>query len=131
MAKVQIERRVGGRRLDAFIAHSGAVRGEVEVHTAIIGEHAKGLKRRWVDQRHSFVETEVAKLDGWVILNDQRGKKAAMAMEYGSDPHQGFPDGTPAQAILHEAAGIQMKATHPRKQRDKKLYRWSKPRRRR
>ena len=131
MAKVTMERYVGGKRINDFIAHSQPVRDEIEVHTAIIGEHARGIKRRWRDTGASYVETEVAKLDGYVILNDTRGIKGAMAMEYGSDPHKGFPDGTPAQAILHEAAGIEIKHTHPRSRRRKKLYRWRKPRRRR
>lgn len=131
MAKLTMETNVGGKRMNTWVAHTSAVREEIEVHTAIIGEHARGIKRRWRDTGASYVETETAKLDGYVILNDERGIKGAMAMEYGSDPHKGFPDGTPAQAILHEAAGIPMKESHPRSRRRKKLYRWRKPRRRR
>jgi hypothetical protein len=124
----EVFRGVYGKKLDDYIAHTREVRDEIEVHTAIIGEHARGLKARHHDTGDSYIETEIEKLDGWVILNDTRGKKAAMAMEFGSAPHDGWPAGTPAQEILHQAAGIPIKNTWPRSRRRKTFYKWSKRR---
>lgn len=126
----EVDRRVAGRPIEEWLAHRPDVGREIQFRTYTIGHKARALKARHVDEGHSFIEVEMGEVDGWIILNDERGLKAAMAMEFGSAPHPGFPEGTPAQYILHDASGAAKKATNPRSRR-RKAYFPSRRRRRR
>jgi hypothetical protein len=65
-------------------------------------------------------------IDYYLVLNDERGQKAAMSIEYGrsaDDPEDPHPHpGTDGLHILHKAAGIPLKRTSPRSKRRKSYY---------
>lgn len=128
MAEVYKEAR--GMYMEELIAHHSDVQYELDVQITGMLHKAEAIKAWWVDQHDSKVSADKGEIDRWLYLDDTRGLKAAMAMEYGANEHDNFPE-TPAQAILHQATGLPMKPHHPRKRRGKSYYKVKSKRRRR
>lgn len=68
---------------------------------------------------HARIEVEKGDVDRYLVLNDERGLKAAMSIEYGRGPDENGKGAMSGLYILHHATGAASKATLPRSRRVK------------
>lgn len=81
MAK--IERHVGRSSIEDFIARNNGVVHELENRTFEIAVRAEALLLEHRQEGHASIDVEKGKVDRYVVLNDERGQKAALSIEYG------------------------------------------------
>ncbi|AWY07578.1 hypothetical protein SEA_YOSIF_14 [Streptomyces phage Yosif] len=81
MAKVYSS--VGGKKIEKFIALNDGVQGELDNRAFEIGVRAEGYLLEHRLDGHAQIEVERGRVDRYVVLNDERGQKAAMSIEYG------------------------------------------------
>ncbi|MFI5863560.1 hypothetical protein [Streptomyces sp. NPDC051546] len=92
----QINRKVGRRNIEEFIALNDGVVHELDNRTFQIAVRAETYLQEHQDYEeeveeetgvradgHSFIDIERGKIDRYVVLNDERGQNAALSIEYG------------------------------------------------
>lgn len=102
---------VGGRKLTKIIALHQTVQDELEKQVQVGAHKAEADLLEHRAQGHAFIEVESGEVDHYLILNDERGLKAALSIEYGrkakSDPETGETiPGSRGLFILHKALGV-------------------------
>lgn len=107
MAKVY--RAVGGHKITQYIAELPEVQLEIDKATLEIGSTAEGILAGHHFEWDAFIEVAKGDIDGYVILNDERGQKAAMSIEYGRKPNAEGKGGMEGLQILHKAAHLRKK----------------------
>ena len=70
-------------RLNKIVSHMPQVRREVTGHTNKRAAVAKAKLAAHRYQGHAKIESYVALVDGYIVLSDEAGYKAAAAIEYG------------------------------------------------
>jgi hypothetical protein len=80
--------KVGGKKLEKFLGKNDGVQFALDNYTFEIAVRAEGLLQEHQDyddspDAHSFIEVDRGDVDRYVVLNDDRGQKAAMSIEYG------------------------------------------------
>jgi hypothetical protein len=113
----QVYKRVNGMKLEKAMALQVDVQLELGLAANAMAGRASAELARHRDQGHSYIEVETGNVDRYVTLNDERGLKAALSIEYGKAP--GYSEledgsvaadgGSPGLFILHRAAGIKVK----------------------
>lgn len=111
-----IYRRVGGQKLEKLLALNEGVQYELESRQLQIALRAEALLAEHRLEGHAEITLADGKVDKYVILNDERGDKAALSIEYGrqarTDPETGEKYGAmEGLFILHRASNL------PRKQK--------------
>lgn len=95
----------GGMKLERLIALTQEAQGALDDHALEIGANAEGLLAEHRAEGHSRIDILSGDIDRYVCLDDTRGLKAAMSIEYGRKP--GGPYGAmEGLFILHQAAHI-------------------------
>lgn len=131
---VDIYRTFNGMEFEKGLAHFAPVNRAIRSETKAAGRRAKAIHAQHRSSGDSFIEVEFGDVDGYVILNDERGREAAMSIEFGrgaADPNDPniandpFPDGTEGTYTLHKATGLsghgKTHAHFPHSKRKKKL----------
>lgn len=112
---VDIDRTFAGKDFELGLAQFAPVHKAIEAETHAAGARAKAIHAGHRNEGDSFIETFTTDTDGYVVLNDERGLKAAMSIEFGrgaadpNDPNSAndpFPDGTVGEFVLHRATGL-------------------------
>lgn len=112
----EIYRRVGGRKLTKIIALHAEVQREL---TRLAAEKA-GIAAGLLDSRSkhrtgtSTISVDEGDVDRYVVLDDTRGLKAALSIEYGRKAEEREHDdgepytigGTEGLFVLHDAFGL-------------------------
>ncbi|QEQ94045.1 hypothetical protein SEA_SAFTANT_13 [Streptomyces phage Saftant] len=87
---VYIEPKPGGRKFEQFIGMLPGVAAALDDTTFEIAVKAEGYLQEYQDYDeeernagHSEIDIERGRVDRYVVLNDDRGDKAAMSIEYG------------------------------------------------
>lgn len=126
---VDIYKTFNGLPFEEGLAKFAPVRKEIRRVTKIIGQDAAAGLAGHRSEGHSFIKVAYGPVDGMVILNDERGQKAAMSIEFGrgaADPNDPdydkdpFPNGTVGTYVLHKASGLRKSAHFPHSKRKKK-----------
>lgn len=81
----QIYNSVGGRKLSKVIALNEGVQAELETRTFEIAVRAEELLLEHRQEGHAEITVDTGKVDKYVTLNDERGQKAALSIEYGRE----------------------------------------------
>jgi hypothetical protein len=104
----EVYRRVRGQKIQRFIATQPGVQAATRGQARAIAELAQGVLAEHVHFGHSRITMEHGDVDWYVVLNDERGQRAAIAIEYGRS--EGAPNG-PSKGVwaLHLAAGLPLK----------------------
>ncbi|QMP84485.1 protein of unknown function DUF5403 [Streptomyces phage Endor1] len=84
----EIDDKVKGKDFEQFIAMMPGVAGALDDTTFEVAVKAEALLQLHQDydddtDAHSSIEIERGRVDRYVVLNDERGEKAAMSIEYG------------------------------------------------
>ncbi|WJN62792.1 tail completion protein [Streptomyces phage phiScoe2] len=79
---------VGGKELEKFLGMMPGVAGALDDTTFEVAVKAEALLQLHQDydddiDAHSEIDVERGRVDRYVVLNDDRGQKAAMSIEYG------------------------------------------------
>jgi hypothetical protein len=69
---------------NSIIAHMDEVGNALDHHLFEMQVRAEEIMVSHIDEGHAFITTETGKVDRYLILNDERGKKAALSIEYGT-----------------------------------------------
>ncbi|WJN62711.1 tail completion protein [Streptomyces phage phiScoe15] len=85
---VEIDKNVNGKEFQKFIAMMPGVAGALDDTTFEVAVKAEALLQLHQDydddtDAHSSIDIERGRVDRYVVLNDDRGQKAAMSIEYG------------------------------------------------
>ena len=107
---VEIYRRVNGQKLEKFIATMPGVQDTLQAHAVGYARTASRILSMHRAQGHSFIAVEHGKVDWHVVLNDERGLRAAAAIEYGRQEN----GGSAGVFALHQAFGLGMKGARLR-----------------
>ncbi|APC43255.1 hypothetical protein Joe_15 [Streptomyces phage Joe] len=86
----EIDNTVDGKDFEKFIAMMPGVAAALDDTTFEVAVKAEALLQEHQDydvternQGHSNIDIERGRVDRYVVLNDDRGQKAAMSIEYG------------------------------------------------
>ncbi|WJN63266.1 tail completion protein [Streptomyces phage phiScoe54] len=86
----EIDNKVEGKDFEKFIAMMPGVAGALDDTTFEVAVKAEALLKEHQDYDeeerlggHSEIDIERGRVDRYVVLNDDRGQKAAMSIEYG------------------------------------------------
>lgn len=106
----EVYRYVKGQKFARFIATVPGVQASVRGQAEAIADLAAGVLAAHIHQGHSKIEVARSPkgVDYDVILSDERGQRAAIAIEYGRGKKA--PNG-PSKGVwaLHLAAGLPLK----------------------
>ena len=83
MGLVPVTRLVTPQRLNKIVSHMPQVRREVAAQTGSRAQVARARLAAHHYQGHAKIESYVALTDGYIVLSDEDGYKAAAAIEYG------------------------------------------------
>lgn len=103
----EVYKAVRGQKITKFIAREA--RPAVESAVLEIGTRAEGLLAEHHHSGDAYIDVGMGRIDGYVILNDERGQLAAMSIEYGRQPNEHGRGGMAGLFILHRAAHLQRK----------------------
>ncbi|MFI5861813.1 DUF5403 family protein [Streptomyces sp. NPDC051546] len=81
MAK--IEDKVGRLKLEKYIATLPGVQDALDEARFEIAARAEALLLQHRQEGHASIDVEDGAVDKYVVLDDERGKKAALSIEYG------------------------------------------------
>ncbi|MGW3323884.1 hypothetical protein [Streptomyces virginiae] len=97
----RIYKRARGRKIEQLIALNEGVVHELDNRTFQIAVRAEAYLlehqnyEKEVEEEtgvradgHSFIDIERGRVDRYVVLNDERGQKAALSIEYGRDAYE-------------------------------------------
>lgn len=87
---------------DEFFAKLPGVRGAVRANTERIGARAEAILAQHRDEGDAEISVEYGSLDGFVVLDDSGGERAAAAIEFGGVRADGRP--FPGLYVLRRAA---------------------------
>lgn len=87
---------------DEDVAKMAGVRGAIVSNTERIGRRAEAILAQHRDEGDAEIETDYGRVDGFVILSDEGGDRAAAAIEFGGVRADGTP--FPGLYILRRAA---------------------------
>lgn len=112
----EINRSFNGLPFEEGLAKWAPVTKEIHKETRAAGRRGKAIMANHRQEGHAFVTTYLGPVDGLVVLNDERGQKAAMSIEFGRGPadptdeeameRDPFPGGTEGIYVLHQATGL-------------------------
>ncbi|PSL04132.1 hypothetical protein CLV30_106137 [Haloactinopolyspora alba] len=106
----EVYRRVKSMELERAIALHRSSQNAIKGHAVSIGNKADAILSRHRHDGHAFIETESGDVDQYVTLNDERGLKAAMSIEFGRKGRENDDGKTVGEmeglAVLRRAAGI-------------------------
>lgn len=80
---VHIYPRIGGEKLERVIARTAEAQAGLKKKAEYRAARAVLILSMHRAQGHSFIELKKGDIDYWLILNDTRGQKAAMTIEFG------------------------------------------------
>lgn len=106
-----MEMTVGPRKLAKMMAYHPEVRAAVMKKGEQRAARARIYLKMHFYRGDSFIEVKQGKTDAHIILNDERGQKAAMTIEFGRQGGRVRADGVivppmPAVAPLRKAVGL-------------------------
>lgn len=106
MAKVYDS--IGGKPFQEWLAREKYVQADLFVRTREMASDAAILLHHHRAQGHSFIQIEHGEIDYHIILNDTRGQKAAMSIEFGRRPRIPFERHGAMEGlrILHISTGL-------------------------
>lgn len=103
----EVYKYVRGMKLEKFIAKEPGVQTRLRDQAYQIADLASGILAEHRHAGHSRIEVERSpkQVDWDIVLSDERGQRAAIAIEYGRG--EGAPNG-PSRGVwaLHLAAGL-------------------------
>lgn len=102
----QVYKRVKGLPIQKFMAKHETVQAELAERAFEIGVRAEADLATHHHDGHAHIDIEHGKVDWYIILNDERGQKAAMSIEYGRQPDENGNGGMEGLMILHKAAHL-------------------------
>ncbi|MGV9312591.1 DUF5403 family protein [Streptomyces sp. NPDC003691] len=73
----------GGQQLERFLATMPGVQAELDKARFEIAARAEELLLQHRQEGHASIDVEDGKVDKYVVLDDERGAKAALSIEYG------------------------------------------------
>ncbi|WP_405978861.1 DUF5403 family protein [Streptomyces sp. NBC_00158] len=79
----EIEDEVGGKKLEEFIARMPGVQRSLDEARFEVAARAEALLLQHRQEGHASIDVEDGRIDKYVILDDERGKDAALSIEYG------------------------------------------------
>lgn len=82
----EVYRYVNGVKFEKFLALEPGVQRSTYGHARAAAELAQGVLDEHAAQGHSYITMEHGDVDWYVVLNDERGQRAAAAIEYGRGP---------------------------------------------
>ncbi|MER8116276.1 DUF5403 family protein [Streptomyces sp. NPDC094031] len=74
---------VAGKKLEEFIARMPGVQNALEEVQFEIAARAEELLLQHRQEGHATIDMVDGRIDKYVVLDDERGKKAALSIEYG------------------------------------------------
>lgn len=85
---IEIDNKVNGKKFEQFIGMMPGVAAALDDTTFEVAVKAEALLQEHQDyddetDAHSQIDIERGRVDRYVVLNDDRGQKAAMSIEYG------------------------------------------------
>lgn len=114
----EVYKSVNGRKMEKFIAAADFTQDYLDDVIFEMGVRAEEDLIEHRAEGHSFIDIEAGNVDRYLILNDDRGQKAAMSIEYGRQAGEYVDDTTGATKkisamqglfILHKAARMKRK----------------------
>lgn len=99
-----VNKKVAGRDIEDWIAYQKPVHDALKRKNKAIAGRAKVLLAQHHHEGDAYIATEHGKLDYYTVLNDTRGQKAAMSIEYGRHPDAEGNGGMEGLFILRRAA---------------------------
>lgn len=115
----EVYKTFNGKKFEKGLAAHGFVQDFMDDTIFEMGVRAEEDLLNHRAQGHSFIDVERGRVDRFLILNDDRGQKAALSIEYGrqaseyEDPETGQIKQISPMAglfILHKAARMRKKA---------------------
>lgn len=91
-----VDRHVGGLPIQKWLADRHDVQGVLEEHVQSMKADASGRLAAHRYEGHSFIDTSVGDVDRYLVLNDERGLRAAYMIELETN-------------ALHGASGLSIK----------------------
>lgn len=79
---------VSKRELNDVVSKQPKVRATIGAETALRGSVARARLRARQHDGHSHIDTIHAAVDGYIVLDDERGAQAAAAIEYGRSGYE-------------------------------------------
>jgi hypothetical protein len=108
----EVFRRVGGKKLTKIVALHRTVQSRLDQEAVEGAYRAEAELIQHRQDGHASIDVEEGKVDRYVVLDDERGLKAALSIEYGRKA-TGFDietgdeyGGMEGLFILHRAMGL-------------------------
>lgn len=109
--------RIDGRKADMWYAKLDGVQDWMDDYIFAAGVKAEEMLLDHRQDGHSFIDIEQGRIDRYLILNDERGQKAALSIEFGRAAYEvSNADGTVREVgameglfILHKAMQLKRK----------------------
>ncbi|WP_282703749.1 DUF5403 family protein [Streptomyces sp. CC219B] len=79
----EIEDKVAGKKLEEYIARMRGVQDALDETRFEVAARAEALLLQHRQEGHAHIDVEDGRIDKYVILDDERGKDAALSIEYG------------------------------------------------
>lgn len=107
----EVFRYVNRKKLTKVIAQCEETQEGLDLVVSVIAVEAAGMLAQHHHEGHAEIKVTEGRIDRYVELNDERGLKAAMSIEYGREHHYVNEVGQPAGGmeglfILHRAAAL-------------------------
>lgn len=117
----EVDRTFLGMDFQEGLAHWGPVQDWLEGYVRAAAGPARSELAAHRHEGHSFIEVEHGDIDWHLVLNDERGLRAAMSIEFGRGPDENGKGASDGLFILHKAMGAPVKVQRPRSKRRKKI----------
>ncbi|WP_328742171.1 DUF5403 family protein [Streptomyces caniferus] len=75
--------RVGGKKLEEYLARLPGVQNALDEAQFEVAARAEELLLQHRQEGHATIDMVDGRIDKYVVLDDERGKKAALSIEYG------------------------------------------------
>lgn len=102
----EVYRRVAGRPIQKYIAMHETVQDALDEFAFAALSRAQADLAAHHFEGHAFVELAKGRIDRYLILNDERGQRAAMSIEFGRKPGPDGKGGMQGLAILRKAVKL-------------------------
>jgi hypothetical protein len=119
----RVNRAMNGKPIAQALAKLGGVQDHLDDVVFEMGVRAEELLAEHRQEGHAYIDIERGRIDRYVVLNDERGQKAAAAIEYGRRAYGITEDGEVVEdddpravRVVGEMEGLMIlhKATHLR-----------------
>lgn len=94
---------MGKARLNKHLATLPGTQGWLDDYIFEAGVRAEQELIEHKADDHSFIDVERGRVDRYLVLNDERGQKAALSIEYGRSAYGIDADGNTVSPTSHEA----------------------------